>query len=294
VGLLVVACAVWGANMVAIKVGNVGVSPMLGAAIRSAGAAGLLFVFARLIGRAIWLSGRDLWHGVIVGLLFGLEFLFLYWGLTFTHASRGTIGLYTHPFWVALGAHFLLRGDRLTWLKIIGLGLAFGGLVCVFGTRATDLGPDHWIGDFMELFAGAAWAATTLYIKRYLARPDVSPFQTLFAQLFWSIPVLVLGWVLLDAARPPRLTPLVVAALAYQTVLVAFVSYMLWFWMIHRYRVSILTAFTFLAPLFAVVFSGLYLAENLPVMLWVGLGLVAAGIYLVNRPPRPAPDKGRG
>jgi len=54
--------------------------------------------------------------------------------------------------------------------------------------------------------------------------------------------------------------------------------------MIHRFPVSRLAAFTFLAPLFGVVLSGLLLHEALPLLLWVGLALVASGIYLVNRP----------
>ena len=74
------------------------------------------------------------------------------------------------------------------------------------------------------------------------------------------------------------------SALAYQTLVVAFFSHILWFWMIHRFPVSRLAAFTFLAPLFGVILSGLLLKEDLPFQLWIGLILVGLGIYLVNRP----------
>jgi drug/metabolite transporter (DMT)-like permease len=73
----------------------------------------------------------------------------------------------------------------------------------------------------------------------------------------------------------------------YQCVIVAFVSYLLWFRMIHSYPVSRLAAFTFLTPLFGVILSALFLGESLTWSLWTGLGLVAAGIYLVNRPYAP-------
>jgi drug/metabolite transporter (DMT)-like permease len=72
-------------------------------------------------------------------------------------------------------------------------------------------------------------------------------------------------------------------------VVVAFFSYILWFWMIHRYPVSRLTAFTFLAPLFGVSLSGLILGESITLRLLLGLTLVAGGIYLVNRPEIAAP-----
>jgi len=71
-------------------------------------------------------------------------------------------------------------------------------------------------------------------------------------------------------------------------VIIAFLSYLAWFWMIHRYSVSRLAAFTFLSPLFGVILSGLILKEPTPLLLWLGLLLVGAGIYLVNRPQRAA------
>jgi len=75
----------------------------------------------------------------LIGLLFGLEFFFLYWSLVYTSVSRSLILLYTHPFWVALGAHFFLRGDKLTLSKLLGLILAFGGVIAVFQDRPGQL-----------------------------------------------------------------------------------------------------------------------------------------------------------
>ena len=287
--MLVVICAVWGGNMVSIKVSNQGLPAILAAFIRSVLAAFLLWAWVRMRGMRVALEGRDVVHGAVIGVLFGLDFLFFYWGLEFTHASRATICLYTHPFWTAIGAHFLLKDDRLTVTKSIGLVLAFFGVAALFGSKSSDLGPLYWLGDIMLLVAALFWAATTLYLKKFLARPEINHRQTLFAQLFFSAPVLLLSWLIIEPHSPVTLTTPVIVALGYQTIIVAFVSYLVWFWLIHRYQVSILTAFTFLTPLFGVIASGLYLGEELPLLLWVGLGLVAVGIYLVNRPARSLP-----
>jgi drug/metabolite transporter (DMT)-like permease len=277
-------CFLWGGNMVSIKISNEGISPCLAATARSIIAAGLLWAYAGLRRESVFMSRRDLLHGIVIGILFGLDFLFLYWGVSFTHVSRAVIFLYTHPFWTALGAHFLIAGDRITPSKGLGLALAFGGLLLVFGSRPDSLGPLFWVGDLMEVAAAISWAATTIYIKRMLQTRPVSHFQTLFAQLVWSVPVLALAWVALEWGRPLSLSMPVLAALGYQSLVVAFFSYLLWFWMIHRYPVTRLAAFTFLVPCFGVLMSGLVLGEPLPAMLWGGLGLVAAGIFLVNRP----------
>ncbi len=281
-------CLIWGGNTVSIKISNQGIAPLLAASGRSVVAVTLLWAYARVRGEGVFFPRRDIRHAAIIGILFGLEFVFLYWGLSFTDVSRGVIFLYTHPFWVALGAHFLLPGDRLTVLKGVGLALAFAGLVLVFGSRSATLGPRFWIGDLMELAAGISWGATTLYIKKVVEHRDFTHYQTMFAQLFFSIPVLGVAWLIFQRSQPLALTAPVVGAFAYQCLVVAFFSYILWFWMIHRFTVSRLHAFTFLAPLFGVLLSGLILREAIPLLLWAGLVLVGAGIYLVNRPPKVA------
>jgi len=284
--LLVLLCLLWGGNLVSIKISNQGIPPIMAATIRSVVAAGLLWAYALVMGKEVFVRRSDLRHGAVIGILFGLEFLCLYWGLDFTHASRGTIFLYMHPFWVALGAHFLLPDDRLTMVKVGGLVLAFAGLISVFGSRPSTLSPNFWIGDMMALAAAFFWAATTVYIKKVVVTRDFTHYQTLFAQLFFSIPVLLAGWLIFELDEPLSLNVLVLGAIGYQCAVVAFFSYLLWFWLIHRFPVSRLTAFTFLAPLFGVILSGLVLKEPLPLLLWFGLILVGAGIYLVNRPAK--------
>ena len=282
--LLVFVCFIWGGNMVSIKFSNVGIPPMLAATVRNAVAAALLLGFTAARRQSVWLKGVDLRYGIIIGVLFGLDFLFLYWGTSFTNASRAVIFLYTHPFWVTLGAHFVLHDDRLTPSKVAGLILAFAGVLAVFSSRSEQLPDGFWIGDLLEVLAAIFWAATTLFIKRMSAERPITHYQTLFSQLFYSIPVLGAGWLLLDLGKPIRLTGPVLGALFYQSVIVAFFSYILWFWMIHRYPVSRLVAFTFFAPMFGVMAGGLVMGDPLPVLLWVGLACVAGGIYLVNRP----------
>jgi drug/metabolite transporter (DMT)-like permease len=284
--LLVLLCLLWGGNMVSIKVSNQGIPPVLAAFIRSVISALLLWIYAWSIGKKVFLSASDLKHGAAIGGLFGVEFLVLYYGTGLTNASRAIIFLYTQPLWTALGAHLFLSAERLTVTKSFGLILSFAGLVTVFGTKPTTLGPHYWVGDLLEVAAAALWAATSIYIKRFMLDKPITHYQTLFAQLFFSIPVLAAGWLVLEWGQPLRLDGLVIGSLVYQSVVIAFMSYLLWFWLIHRYQVSRLAAFTFLAPLSGVVLSGVLLKEPLTTFLIVGLLLVAAGLYLVNRPEK--------
>ncbi len=276
-------CFLWGGNAVSIKFSNQGVPPLMAAAFRSLASGVLIWIYARFKGRTAAFPPGQIRHALAIGVLFGMEFFFGYWGLAFTPASRSLIFLYTHPFWVALGAHFLLGGDRLTPVKMFGLILAFGGVAAVFHARSPALPPLYWVGDLMALAAALFWAATTLYIKRIAETVTLDHYQTLFAQLIYSFPVLAAGSMIFEFPADLDLNPVVLAALFYQSVIVAFASYLAWFWLIHRHAVSRLAAFTFMAPLFGVILGGLVLHEPVTPMVWTGLTLAAGGIYLVNR-----------
>ena len=284
--LLIMICFLWGGNAVTIRISNQGIPPLMAATIRSMVAAGCIALFARFKGRSFLMPRGDKIHGMVIGFLFGMDFLFLYWGVAFTTASRSVIFLYTHPFWVALGAHFFVQGERLTPAKGLGLIMAFAGVLSVFSARSSALPSGYWIGDLMEVVAAVFWGSTTLYLKKISQKKPISHYQTLFAQLFFSVPVLGIGSLIFEGGKGLALSGLILAAFAYQILVIAVFSYLFWFWMIIQFPVSNLTAFTFLAPLFGVIMGSVLLSEPVTPLVWIGMALVGGGIYLVNRPSK--------
>jgi drug/metabolite transporter (DMT)-like permease len=280
--ILLVLCALWGGNMAAIKFSNRGVEPIFTAGLRSTIAAGLMLLWTFYRKEAFFPRGFKIRHGLMVGVLFGLEFFFIYWSLRYTLAGRGYIFLYTAPFWVALGAHFLLPGDRLTWGRLSGLFLAFLGLILVFFEGLIHYSPGILFGDFLMVLGALGWAGTTVYIKRFLTQ-RCTPFQTLLYQHVFALPILfLLSWFM--EKNPIHFIDLTVAlSIFYQSVIVAFLSYWAWFYLIHRYPVTILSAFSFLTPIFGVFISSLLLPEPLSLWLLLSLTLVSFGIYRVNK-----------
>jgi drug/metabolite transporter (DMT)-like permease len=278
--VLTVLCALWGLNAVAIKVSNAGISPIFTAALRSVIATVCLMLWMRSRGLALFPS--KVFDGFIIGLLFGLEFGVLYSALLYTTTSSAWILLYTTPFFHALGAHFLLRGDPLTFNKTAGLAVAFFGILYLLG-RHMDI-PSHreLLGDLLALGAAVLWAATTIYVKKSLVG-TVTPYHTLFYQTVFSIPILFALSAWFEKSPVQEISPLVLISVAYQSIVVAFLSYLLWFSLVHKYSVSRLSAFTFLTPVFAAIAGTLLLKEPLTARTLISLGLISSGIYLVNR-----------
>lgn len=270
----------WGLNYAAIKFSNTGLSPIFTAFLRSIIASACGIIYCLIIKQQLFHKGILLFHGVVIGLLFGLEFVCLYLGMLYTDAARSVILIYLSPFVVAIGAHLFLK-ERLDLIKTIGLILAFSGVYLVFQGKPSVYNRLMLLGDILEIAAAVLWGATTLYIKKYLAQ-KVHPINTFLYQLVFSIPVILLCAYFLEDQWVRSFSCPVVLSLVYQSVIVAFASYLVWFQLIHVYPVGKLSAFTFLTPVFG-VFSGVFiLKEELTFGLVSGLILVCIGIYCIN------------
>lgn len=281
--ILLALSLIWGANMAFIKIAAPEVPTLLQAGIRSLVAGLCLLCWMRAKRMKVFPSREVLLHGAVVGALFGCEFALIYSALDYTLASRTYVLLYTAPFFVALEAHWFLKGDRLNIWKMAGLVLAFLGVATLFKEDLGAFSAAALRGDCMALGGAVIWASTTVYLKRFLAH-RTSPLQTLFYQVFFSFPLLMALSFLLEE---PLLTSLSFSAafsLFFQSIVVAFLSYLAWFELIHRYPVSLLHAFSFFTPVFGVFLSGtLMLGEPLAPGLIAGLCLVSVGMVMVNK-----------
>ncbi|PKO56692.1 MAG: EamA family transporter [Betaproteobacteria bacterium HGW-Betaproteobacteria-21] len=282
IGLMVVFCTIWGIQQVAIKLANVGISPVWQAGLRSLGAVVLVWAWAGLRGVKLFERDGSLWPGLLAGLLFACEFALLYWALEYTTASRGVIFLYTAPFVVAVGAVWLLPHEHMRRAQWMGMALAFVGVLALFGENLLQPSGLAWLGDLMMFAAAVFWAATTLTVKAS-ALGRVAPEKTLIYQLGVSALVLPLVAQLLGEPGVFAPTPMVWASLAFQTVVVAAASYLGWFWLIRHYPATRLSSFSFLTPVLGVVAGGLLLGEPLTPAVFIALGLVGLGIWVANR-----------
>lgn len=282
VALLIVLCASWGLNQVAIKAAIQDIPPVFQAGVRSIGACLLVLIWMGIKRRPILARDQTLWWGVAAGILFSMEFILIYWGLEFTNASRSVIFLNTSPFVVALGAQLFIPGERMGKHQIIGLSLAFIGVLLAFNESMNLPTRTMMIGDLMLIGAAIVWGATTVVIKAGpLAR--VAPTKILLYQLAVSALVLPLASLVLGEPLVDKISLVCLASLVYQTVWIAFVTYVAWFWLISNYAVSRLSSFTFLTPFFGVAAGALLLGEPLSLRLILSLFMVGWGIYLVNR-----------
>jgi drug/metabolite transporter (DMT)-like permease len=281
VGLMLVLAMLWGLQQVAIKFALSGVSPVAQAAIRSIVATVLLFGWARWRGIALFDRDGTLWAGLIAGLLFGAEFILIYAGLEHTAAARMVVFVYLAPVLTALGLVWLVPGERLSGIQWAGVLLAFGGLVVAFADSFSVPGRATLRGDVYGVIAAVLWAATTVLIRSTRLAPARAE-KTLFYQLAVSAAVMPIASLALAEPGVTHLNATVLSSLIFQSVVVAFASYLTWFWLLTRYLAARLAVFSFLSPMFGVTFGVLILGERLSSFFVIAALLVASGIALVN------------
>jgi drug/metabolite transporter (DMT)-like permease len=280
ISVMVLLTALWGFQQVTIKLIAAEVSLVMQAAIRSILATILLLLWSYLTKQMLFRRDGTLVAGVAAGLLFAFEFVFIYAGLGHTNASRMSVFVYLAPPLTALGLHFFVAGERLGALQWAGVLVAFAGLVLAF-VEGFSAGLRTFWGDLCGLIAAFLWASTTVLIRATrLARASAT--KTLFYQLGVSAVILPAASFLLGEKGITAVNGLVLASLAYQGVIVAFASYLAWFWLLTRYLAARLSVLSFLTPLFGMVSGVVFLSEPLSAHFAFAALLIAAGIALVN------------
>ena len=292
VGAMIVLSMLWGFQQVAIKLAAHGISLLMQGGLRSAIAAVLVLAWAQTRRIPLWQRDGTGWAGLGAGLAFTAEFALIYAGLGHTTAARMVVFVYLAPPMTALGLSLFVPGERLRPLQWAGVLLAFAGIAVAFADGFATPDRSTVVGDAMGVLAAAMWAATTVLIRATrLARASAT--KVLFYQLAVSAALLPLASRALGEPGIVAWTPMAVASLAFQSVVVAFASYLTWFWLLTRYLAGRLAVFSSLAPLFGVAFGWLVLGDPLTPAFVGAAALVGGGIALVNLPPLrvpPVPD----
>ena len=266
-------------NQVVIKLTGEGFAPVFQAGLRSAGAALVVLLWMRVRGLPVTAPRAAILWGVLSGLVFAFEFTCLYIALDLTTVARASIIFYSMPVWLGLAAHLWLPGERITGPGALGMALAMGGVALALADRSN--GQASLIGDLLALIAAFGWAGIILLL-RMTPLSRMAPVMQLLVQVVVSAPVLL--------AVAPLFGPLTrdpgalhVAGLAFQAVVVVGLGYIVWFHLMSVFRASGVASFSFLSPVFAVVFGWAILGEHIGPPVWIALVLVALGLVLINR-----------
>ncbi len=280
----------WGSAFIATKIGVTHSPPLTLLASR-------FLVAALLMAALAWIwklprpQGWSAWGRLA---LFGLLNSGLYLGcnyeaLRFLSAGMGSIIAATNPLLLTLIAPVVLR-ERLTWWRVLGLVLGFGGVIFVMGARLNGHGQIDTIGGMLLSFVGVVClvGATILY-KRY--PPHEHAFVVNAVQLGAAGLALVLPALLLEHPEQVRIDAPLAWSFLYLVLVISIGASLLWFWLLKRGEASTVSSYYFLTPIAGLALAALLLGEPFGLRDALGLVAVATGIALINRPTQVASSR---
>jgi drug/metabolite transporter (DMT)-like permease len=276
---MVIFAGVLAFNQVVIKITNMGFGPVFGAGLRSVLALGILGLWVVFSGRRFGALRATRGSGLLLGTLFGVEFILLFQSLDLTSVSRASILFYSMPVWLAMVAHFALPNETLSRQRVAGLMLSMIGVVLALADPQSRGGGDL-LGDLLALLAAWCWGCIALTLR--LTSVSGLPPE---GQLFWKLSVsAVLMCALAPLFGPLLRAPEVVhwSALGFGALVVG-LGFLFWLRLMAIYPASDLAAFSFLSPVLAVGFGWLLLDEPVGPQFLLALVMVAVGITLINR-----------
>lgn len=242
-----------------------------------------------------WPDKKD-WKYVLVNAAFG-AFLAVWLnttGLQLSTASASAVLVNANPLFVALLAALLLQ-EKLTRKTLAGLALAFTGILLVLtnGELSWAAKPEYFAGNLLLLggafcIAGAAIAAVPL-AKKYKA------VQGQFWGILPALAGFLVAWLFLGEWR--HLQSISTAnwlGLFWIGFVVSGVCWSILFEGIKQVGVVTASSFKLLLPVFAVVYSALFLGEAITPLFVVGMALVLWGLNLVTRQKTTPPIKAIG
>jgi drug/metabolite transporter (DMT)-like permease len=178
-----------------------------------------------------------------------------------------------------LGLQFLPE-EHLTRLQWTGIGVAFFGIVVAFLGFSERPAVELITGDLLALLAGAVWGLSNVVLRR----GRVSRAATAKTVLYQVATAAVLLGVFATATAQTRivLSTMTILSLAFQTLVIAISSYLVWFWLLRFYLTSRLMLLSLLTPLFGVAFGAALLGDPIELRFSLGALLVLTGVLIVN------------
>lgn len=211
-----------------------------------------------------------------------LQYVLFYIGLSLSTGMQGSIIAGTTSFFQMVLAHFMYADDRLNSRKTIGLIVGFSGVIAVNLTKG-DFQLNFGLGELLLLLAMLSGGFGNILAKEGAKKMEV-PYLTSYQMLVGSLGLLIIGIVQVGFF-PFSFQTGSFLALLYLSFLSA-AGFILWNNVMKYNQVGKVSIYMFLVPVFGVFLSAMILREELHQFVLIGLALVTAGIFIVNRPKK--------
>lgn len=224
---------------------------------------------------------------------FCLAYSILYWAEQWVPSGLAAVLFATFPLLVALLAHFILPGERLTWASGIGILLGFVGVAVIFSEDfRTLLGPRVAFAAVVLLLCPICSAIGSVAVKKWGS--GIHPLSTA------AVPMLLCGLILgpiawwAESDRPLTFNGPSTFALFYLALVGSAFPFTLYFWLLKRLPATRISLINYAVPVVAVIVGSVVLDEPVTLRVVLGTALVIAGTAVAVRKKKDGAPRDRG
>ncbi|HEV2879056.1 MAG TPA: EamA family transporter [Candidatus Eremiobacteraceae bacterium] len=289
IALFAIVLSVWSSTWLAIRLGLEGVPPVTAAAFRMF-ASGVILLIVALALRAPWPRQRIYFvHLAVQGsLLFCFQYALLYWAEQTVPSGLAAVLFATLPISTAIIAGYIFRIERMTSLNVLGLLLGFAGVAFIYWSEVINAAHAPAVGVAACLIAATGAAFATVFAKRYAQ--GISPLATVGPGQLIGGTLLGIIALIAEHGKPIHFTPVSAGALAFLTIFGSSIVFLAYFTLMQSIPVTRLSLLTYVTPVLAVVLGVIVAHEQFAPTTFLGAAVVFAGIWLVNKRPKPTVD----
>ena len=281
---LVTAAVLWGGSIVGQKMALGSFSAVETSVLRGIGALAILIpLWWWQEGRTVKVSSRDLGEFTLLGLAVLGNHLLTLIGLRYIGAAEAGVIIGASPAITAFLSSLLIRDVpfRAVWT---GCAVSFGGVALVSGAGAGGMaGAQPVLGGTLVVLGLVSWAVYTVGGRRTMERfsPLTVNWTTLLISVLLQIPLLAMDRKL-AIAGVASVPPSGWLALGYLIVFATALGQQAWLYGVQGIGPSRAGVFVNLIPVSALTLSALVLSEQIGLREVAGIGLILAGVWLVN------------
>ena len=268
----------WGSTWAAIKIGVAEVPPYLFAFERAVAVASILTVIVLVLRRSFPRTRTALLASGISGLFnIGTSWALIFWAEQFVPSGLVAVFGAMAPVWTAIFAHFFVRGDRLSRLKVVALALGLVGTALLVGAPAASEGPNALLATVLLAIMPISWAIAAILIARFLS--GESPIAVVGVGT-WVGAAFLLPFALTQVGQPQHWDMRSVIAFAYLVVGGSCIGLVLNAWLYRHLRPTTVTLSQVLIPTQALLIGAFALGEEFTVRMLVGAAFVVSAVAI--------------
>jgi len=258
------------------------IPPMALVGIRVGVTAAILVAIQGFRGR-LWLKERgDYWRFAVLS-LFGVVFnqLLFISGLSLTKASNVSLLAVLIPVF-ALTIGSLIGSERLTALKIAGIGLAAVGVVILIDPRNASFSSSTTLGDLLIILNCLSYAIYVATSKGAIVRNGT--FRSMmWVFVFASIICVPIGAISMSAVDVAAVAPWIWLLTLHIALVATAAPYLLNAWALAKVDASTVAVFVYLQPLIGFLLAVAFLGEVVDAVFIASCVLIFAGVFMVTR-----------